>query len=585
MKQLLARVLAMLVLAAVVAIGGISFSAVSSPSAPSESATITKYESDYDVKANGDVDIVERLTVDLPCCDRHGIFRLFDTRDPNVEKNRLIPKDITVTRDGRDEPFDVQSNERGRFRNVKIGSGDTTIQGEHVYRISYRIKGALTPGHDGSPTQFYWNLIGAGWVMPIKESDLTVHLPAPGTNLRCAEGAGSGAGSCTAEGDGTETIRVKTGPLAPNTPVTIKTDLDLATPDGDTRPWASKLDPILGQHPVLLGFVVVLAGLLGVAGAALSLQTREKQPPYPLMYAPPEGIGPAQAAYLMTEKVENKAFVATMMYAAEQGAVTLAQDGKSWTLTGTDKTDTWSRIDSVTQLAGTSLGVASPGAAFTASPSSVSSGQKLKTALSAFDANTKGWAKTSGLMENVGLGGFGGFFLLLLLGATVYLGAFNPFDMSIIAIVPGIFLITAISVGATGAGTRRTAAGRDLWSRVGGFYRTLSTPSAQDRFDFSGRKELYTSYLPWAVAFDCADEWAKKYRIETGEEPPAPNYFPTYTGVHAATFVNQMVDSFDSTVSSAISAYNATQSSSSSGGGGGGFSGGGGGGGGGGGSW
>ena len=138
-------------------------------------------------------------------------------------------------------------------------------------------------------------------------------------------------------------------------------------------------------------------------------------------------------------------------------------------------------------------------------------------------------------------------------------------------------------VAFSGAGTKRTPAGRDLWSRVGGFRRILSTPSAQDRFDFAGRKDLYTAYLPWAVAFDCADEWAKKYRVETGEEPPAPTWFPAYYGAHTGNYVSQMVDSFDSTVSSAISSYEATQSSSS--GGGGGFSGGGGGGGGGGGSW
>ncbi len=44
----------------------------------------------------------------------------------------------------------------------------------------------------------------------------------------------------------------------------------------------------------------------------------------------------------------------------------------------------------------------------------------------------------------------------------------------------------------------------------------LATPSAEERFDFSGRKELYTAYIPWAVAFGVADEWAEKYRIETG---------------------------------------------------------------------
>ena len=138
---------------------------------------------------------------------------------------------------------------------------------------------------------------------------------------------------------------------------------------------------------------------------------------------------------------------------------------------------------------------------------------------------------------------------------------------------------------ASGASTKRTATGRDLWSRVGGFRRVMSTPSSQNRFDFSGRQELYTQYIPWAVAFDCADEWAAKYRTEMGAEPPIPVYFPGYAGAHTGNYTDQMVNSFSSTVDSAISSYQATQTSSSSSGGGGGFSGGGGGGGGGGGSW
>jgi uncharacterized membrane protein len=136
----------------------------------------------------------------------------------------------------------------------------------------------------------------------------------------------------------------------------------------------------------------------------------------------------------------------------------------------------------------------------------------------------------------------------------------------------------------TGSGTKRTRQGRELWSRAGGFKRILSTPSAEDRFDFSGRQELYTAYIPWAVAFGCADEWAAKYRTEMGTEPPTPSYFGAYHAAGTGVLVSSMVSDFDSTVSSAISSYQATQTSSSSSGGGG-FSGGGGGGGGGGGSW
>ncbi|MEZ5097099.1 MAG: DUF2207 domain-containing protein [Nocardioides sp.] len=155
--------------------------------------------------------------------------------------------------------------------------------------------------------------------------------------------------------------------------------------------------------------------------------------------------------------------------------------------------------------------------------------------------------------------------------------------MTMVALVPGLFAIGAVELILPGAATRRTAAGRDLWSRIGGFRWVLSTPSGVQRFEFSGRKSLHTAYLPWAVAFGCAKAWADKYRAEMGTEPPVPAYLGGYTGAHTGNFVDQMVSDFSSTVSSAISSYEASQSSS--GGGGGGFSGGGGGGGGGGGSW
>jgi uncharacterized membrane protein len=161
----------------------------------------------------------------------------------------------------------------------------------------------------------------------------------------------------------------------------------------------------------------------------------------------------------------------------------------------------------------------------------------------------------------------------------------NPLDMSVLATVPGAFAVFAAPLVARGSGTKRTAAGRDLWSRIGGFHRVLSTPSSRQRFDFSGREELYTAYIPWAVALGCADQWAQKFRTETGHEPPVPTWFGSgYSGVHTGNHVSQMLGDFSATLSSAIGSYEATQRSSSSGGSGS-FSGGGGGGGGGGGSW
>jgi len=300
------------------------------------------------------------------------------------------------------------------------------------------------------------------------------------------------------------------------------------------------------------------------------------------MYAPPEGIGPAQAAYLVTETVGDEQYVATLLHAAERGAVELDRQGEAWTITDKAGPAGWAGLDEVTSGVAHLLG--GPGTTFVAQPDDVVGGKRLQTEMSSFKANTTSWAKRNGLMVSSGLGGAGALVILVCFVAVVGIAIWNPFDMSALGLVPGLFAVFGAGLAATGAGTKRTRAGRDLWSRAGGFRRILSTPSAQDRFDFSGRQELYTAYIPWAVAFGCADEWAEKYRTEMATEPPVPSYFPHYyAGAYAGSAISSMVDDFHSTVSSAISSYEATQKSSSSGGGG--FSGGGGGGGGGGGSW
>lgn len=578
MVRLLVRAVGLLIVAASILIGAIPFS--SSGGGSSESATIRNYQADFTVGADGTMRALETLTVDFPV-SRHGIFRFFDTWDPHHDRNRFEPEQISVTRDGRNEPFSLHREERGRYLTVQIGNADRTITGEHVYRISYRIEGVLTAGTGNTPTEFYWNLIPGGWRMPIQRSELAVHLPAAAHDVQCALGVGT-TGGCTATGEGSTDLRVGTGTLLPNTPVTVKTGLDIATPPTNTVPWPDYADAALGRSPLLLGVVVVAALGLGLVGWRISRSTRETDPGFPLMYAPPSGIGPAQATYILTEQVPTRAFVASLMYAAEQGAVKLDQNQGTWTVTAGEDPEVWGRLDPVTQGIGSALGLHQPGAVFSAAPRSVSAGKQLKAALDSFENQTKGWSRVSGLMETSGLGAFGFVVVILAAVGTIGLGAFNPFNMSALALIPGLFGIGVVEVGLAGAGTRRTRTGRDVWSRTGGFHRILSTSSAVNRFDFSARRELYTAYIPWAVAFDCAEEWAKKYRVETGQEPPVPVYFPGYVGVHTARYVDQMVESFDHAVSSAISSYQATQRSSS---GGGGFSGGGGGGGGGGGSW
>ncbi len=53
-----------------------------------EDTTITNYVADFDVAANGDLDVTETITVDFPGYGKHGIFRFWDIVDDNTPHAR-----------------------------------------------------------------------------------------------------------------------------------------------------------------------------------------------------------------------------------------------------------------------------------------------------------------------------------------------------------------------------------------------------------------------------------------------------------------------------------------------------------------
>ena len=53
----------------------------------------------------------------------------------------------------------------------------------------------------------------------------------------------------------------------------------------------------------------------------------------------------------------------------------------------------------------------------------------------------------------------------------------------------------------------------------------LATDSAQTRFDLAARKDLYTAYVPYAVAAGVAALWAKKYETTMAAPAPQPVWY------------------------------------------------------------
>lgn len=569
-----------------------------------EVARIQRYDADFRLAANGDLAVTERLRVHFPV-PRHGIFRFFDVVDQSAPTARRLPEDVRITRDGVREPGDRSTRQDGRFIVYRIGDAGVQIDGEHDYTISYRIRGVIEPGTTGERSQFYWNLIPGGWAMPIDAAELRVQLPVPSAGaVHCAIGAHATSG-CDVAGAGTRRLTVHAGGLDARTPVTLKTGLDLATPPtGNERWWPQPWDSVLGRWtkasaPIALAVTGLLTLAAGFVGWRRRRRVVETEPGFPVMYAPPEGIGPGQAAYLVDESVSRTQFVATLLYLAQRKVITLEYSEAGWRIgsgpASNDDVDPVSR----TAIQGLPLHAGKP----ITVTADTKIGKKLRSSETSFLAAPRRWALENGVIEEVtGVGKTGTWAVVSLVAAFIIAAA--GFGMSVLCLIPMAYALPALGVIRTGASTRRAEPGRRLWSEAGGFKRTLATPSSEQRFDFAARKHLYTAYIPWAVAFGVADEWAQKYRFETGEEPPTPGYVggisdgtDTFGADHGgSTSMTSAVEaSFAAAVGSAIGAYVASttpaSSSSSSGSSwsssssGGGFSGGGGGGGGGGGSW
>ncbi len=562
---------------------------------------ITDYDANFVVDADGRLEAVETITATFPG-GRHGIFRYWDVTNRNDAHVRQVPEIESISLNGKSVPYQMLWEDGHRFRVAKIGDPGRTLSiGRQVFEIRYSIDGVLDPETAGTRADsvFYWNVIAPAWNNPIDNADISVAFPDEVRSVQCSVGHGVGAPCPNLTIDG-NTVRLSARHLAPRTPVTVLAGVDMPTPPRTTVPWTPRWDGVLGQSPADVLWIAAFTVAAGVAGLAWYRSTVERDPGFPLQYAPPEGLGPVQTEYIRTEAVPRQALAATLFHLAERGLIELRQmTNGHWRIRGQAERVAWRDVDPVSVAVGSALRVTSPGEEFEANKT-VRSGEKLAKAKADMTKAIARWSDGKLLVK-----ARGELWVRVANVIAVLLVPFGVFRWGLPttawALPFGAFFVVTLGSWAAGVGTRRTEQGRELWSRAGGFHRMLTTDSAEARFDFGARSDRYSAYVPYAVAAGAAAAWAKKYETDTGSAAPQPDWYHT-TSTSGAVYAHggsgfggfDGFDSFESALSSSIGAYTASQSSSSTSGGGfsgsgfgGSFSGGGGfgGGGGGGGSW
>lgn len=311
---------------------------------PAQAAeVITLYDSDIHVFTDASLKIVESITVNVEGRRiKRGIYRDFPTRYTDASGRRIVvPFDVqSVTMDGHPEKYIVQNHSNGK--RVRIGQKDVFVShGLHTYVITYTTGRQI--GFFADHDELYWNVTGNGWAFPIEKVSATVTLPATARIAAVTGYTGP---------QGSEDANLQEKNLSPNTAFFVSTGR-LGRREGMTIvvSWQKGVvrQPSAAAEAAWMfwdnaDLYLLFAGAVIVFFYYIFMWRRVGRDPrsgtiVPL-FAPPDGISPAAARFIMRMGFDTKCFSAALVHAAVKGCLKIRQNGrKDYTLEKTKEPD------------------------------------------------------------------------------------------------------------------------------------------------------------------------------------------------------------------------------------------------------
>lgn len=554
---------------------------------------VRSFAAEYVVGPDGAVSVQEVITYDFGDVERHGIFRELDTQHPSASgswlRERVVAYDLTaVTRAGSREPYTVTRD--GSTVRVKVGDPDRTITGLQTYVLTYTLRGALS--YD--PTvEFYWNVTGDRWDVPIRE--VVARVRATGTATRAADVAcyagSSGSTQRCAQATSTEQETVfRESVLAPGEELTIAQALASGSVAVATHErWQLQL--------VLVPLAVFAAGVLGWLVYRFRTHHRPEQAII-ARYEPFSDLLPMYTGVIMDGRLDPRDITAGIVYLAQQGFLKIRhiQTTQLWIFTsgdyeltllrpmeeapneasravltlmfsdGADRASLSSWLDSAGQADGDAPTGNEPSVGTTVTLSELARHKKRNARkVRALQKYFKQRLRDQGYFEQANLDRLR---LRYLVGGLVVTGVI------VLVIIPGL-LIPLIVLGVLGSivlfAPRRSQAGYAARWHLLGFKDFLSVTD-RERFTFHNapekNPELFMQYLPYAIALGVEEQWAEAFRDIT---LATPVWYEDATGssFSAAAFASDM-GAFSSSFSASSGASGSSGGGSAGGGAGGG---------------
>jgi hypothetical protein len=291
---------------------------------------VADFKDTISIAPDGTALVSEKITLAF-VGEWHGIHRTIPVEYPGPHgTNYTLFLNVMSVTDENGSKLKYDSSKSGAYRDLKIyipGAVDTT----RVVNIDYSVRNGVrffdSAGDvaGDSYAEFYWNVTGNDWPVPIDHASAFVTLPenaAGGLRAQAFTGAyGSRQSEAIAEVKGADVLVETTSPLPMRGGVTI----DIYIPQGVLKPPSvlTKLGWFLGSNPIV--FLPLLT--LGVMFALWHSVGRDPDPGVSVapQYEPPKGICPAEAGTLLDDTIHPRDITSTIVDLAVRGYIKIEE--------------------------------------------------------------------------------------------------------------------------------------------------------------------------------------------------------------------------------------------------------------------
>jgi uncharacterized membrane protein len=290
--------------------------------AVAKSWRVADFQDDISVSRDGSAVVKERITFAF-VGEWHGIHRNIPIQYPGPNgTNYELYLDVRSLTDGDGNALKYESSVHDGERDLKIyipGAVDTARTVEITYRVRNGTR--FFADHD----EFYWNVTGNDWPVPVDHASATVHFPGIAAGSLRAQAFTGVYGS--SQQDATANVvdadvqfeTTRRLPMRGGLTIDVYIPKDILHEPGAL----TRFFWFVGGNPILFLPLVTLAVMFPLWW----LKGRDPDPGMSVapMYEPPEGISPAEAGTLLNDSIHPRDITSTIVDLAVRGYIKIEE--------------------------------------------------------------------------------------------------------------------------------------------------------------------------------------------------------------------------------------------------------------------